>query len=321
MKTAVVLACDDNFIAYTSITARNIAASTTEHFPIFVLSDGVTDENKALARKFCPWIEFIELRGTVRDMPFNAEFPPAASARLFLDQVLPDLERALYLDSDISLLTDISPLLAMKPKVAPVIAAYDIPQMIEGRFRQRLPMSASSGYFNSGVMMLDLTAFRQEQVFREALLFLKRKSVAEYPDQDALNVALNGRWQVLDWRWNVLHHNVECMPKPHYLRHITGNKPWAWDKTGVERYIIERWRSDLAASPWPDRYFYEPSSLRRKRFRRALTRPMVDFLGLTPSGRRPANDLYFEYTNLVPSILDNIDDLFRNQRLGSALYV
>ncbi len=54
MKTALVLACDDNYIPYTAVVARRIAGYATEKFPIIVVSDGVSDENKALARKFCP---------------------------------------------------------------------------------------------------------------------------------------------------------------------------------------------------------------------------------------------------------------------------
>jgi hypothetical protein len=70
MKTALVLACDDRFIPYTAVVARRIARYAAEKFPITVVSDGVSDDNKALALKFCPQISFIT--------PFRACFPPRA---------------------------------------------------------------------------------------------------------------------------------------------------------------------------------------------------------------------------------------------------
>jgi lipopolysaccharide biosynthesis glycosyltransferase len=55
-------------------------------------------------------------------------------------------------------------LVAMKPKSAPVIAAYDLQIMEFGKYSARLPMSQSSAYFNSGVLVMDLNAVREERV-------------------------------------------------------------------------------------------------------------------------------------------------------------
>ena len=46
----------------------------------------------------------------------------------------------------------------MKPKSAPIIAAYDLQIMEFGKYSARLPMSEGSAYFNSGVLVMDLNA-------------------------------------------------------------------------------------------------------------------------------------------------------------------
>src|SRR5690606_29554118 len=91
----------------------------------------------------------------------------------------------------------------------------------------------------------------------------EKPELCPYPDQDALNVALDGRWQVLDWRWNAVGYKLHLLPKPPFLRHITGDKPWAPRKIGVEKRFVDEWRADLLESPWP-RSFHEPEE---KRFR------------------------------------------------------
>lgn len=255
MKTALVLACDDRFIPFTAVVARRIVRNAAEKFPITVISDGVTDENKRLAKKFCPEISFIEAASLFegRTLPARGTFSRAAHLRLFLDDILADFDRAVYLDSDISLLTDVSPLLALEPKAAPIIAAHDIPLMIEGKYRDRLHIS--SPYFNSGVMVLDLKAIRAERVFAGALQYaLDHPERCEFVDQDPLNAVLDGRWQVLDWRWNAVTWIRDMMPNEPFIRHFARYKPWARKKVGIEKRFVDEWRADLKESPWPDRF-------------------------------------------------------------------
>jgi lipopolysaccharide biosynthesis glycosyltransferase len=254
LKTALVLACDDRFIPYTSVVARRAAAYAGEKFPIIVVSDGVTDENKRLAQKFCPQISFIEASHLLDNRTFFTSewFSRAVNLRLFFDQILADFDTAVYIDSDVSLLADIAPLVAMKPRSSPIVAAYDLPIMEFGKYSERLPMSGNSAYLNSGVLVMDLRAIREERVFdRARQVAEEHAALCTYPDQDALNIALDGRWQVLDWRWNTLTYKLHLLPKPPFIRHITGSKPWTPQKGGIERKLVEEWRSDLAESPWP----------------------------------------------------------------------
>jgi lipopolysaccharide biosynthesis glycosyltransferase len=260
LKTALVLACDDRFIPYTSVVARRAAFYAGEKFPIIVVSDGVSDENKRLAQKFCPQISFIEASHVLDNRTFftNEFFSRAVNLRLFFDQILADFDTAAYIDSDVSLLTDISTLVAMKPKSAPIIAAYDLQIMEFGKYSARLPMSQSSAYFNSGVLVMDLNAVREERVLESARQFAQeRPDLCSYPDQDALNVALDGRWQILDWRWNAGGYKLHMLPKQPFLRHITGDKPWSARKVGVEKRYVDQWRSDLSESPWPERFLVQ----------------------------------------------------------------
>jgi lipopolysaccharide biosynthesis glycosyltransferase len=277
MKTALVLACDDRFIPYTTVVARRIVRSAAEKFPIVVVSDGVSDDNKALAQRYCPRIGFIEASHLFAERPLPSAHASSRAycLRLFLDEILADFDRAVYLDSDISVLADVSPLLSMVPNAGPVIAGYDLLGPPTLRHQVRLGMSEGAAYFNSGVLVCDLKAVRQERIFADAMTFaLQNPDRCIHIDQDALNAVLDGRWQVLDWRWNALNYMSDRMPKQPFIRHFaTSNKPWSRMKVGIQPRFVREWRSDLAESPWPGRFQEESLKYRiRNAFRPASAR-------------------------------------------------
>ena len=288
MKTALVLACDDRFIPYTAVVARRIVRNTPNKFPVTVISDGVTDDNKARAQRFCPEIVFIEAKPLLdsHPLPVGGAITRASYLRLFMDEVLADFDRAVYLDSDISILADVTPLLEMEPRAGPVIAAHDVPAMVEMKYRDRLRMSGP--YFNGGVAVFDLAAVRSESIFKRALQYaLEHPERCLMHDQDALNAVLDGRWQVLDWRWNALTQIRHYMPREPFLRHFARYKPWARKKVGIEQRFVDEWRADLAESPWPDRFSEQSIKYPIKdAFRRVGSAVYGTFAGRRDDGER-----------------------------------
>jgi lipopolysaccharide biosynthesis glycosyltransferase len=287
MKSALVLACDDRFVPFTAVVARRIARYAAKKFPIMVVSDGVTGENKKLAQKFCPEIDFIEASPLFdeRPLPAGGRFSRANYLRLFLDDILAGFDRAVYVDSDISPLTDVSPLLDMAPKAAPIIAAHDLHTMVDATYRERLNMSGP--YFNSGVMVLDLKAIRAERIFAQALRWgLDNPERCQLVDQDALNAVLDGRWQTLDWRWNATNYLSGLMPRQPFIRHFAGNKPWTPKKVGVERRFVDEWRSDLAESPWPGCFQEEAMKYRIRNVLGPMTSAAKSLIYRNSQGKR-----------------------------------
>lgn len=287
MKTAIVLACDDNYIPFTAVVARRIARQATVSVPIIVISDNVSEKNKDLAQLFCPEIDFIEASHFLEagSLPVDGRITRAAHLRLFLDEILAGYERAVYLDGDISLLADVSRLLAVEPSSSPVIAAYDLHLTIDGSYRDRLGMKGP--YFNSGILVLDLKEIRAQGTFKEARRFAIAESArCAMHDQDALNAVLDGRWQVLDWRWNAMNYLSELLPREPFIRHFAGCKPWTPKKVGVERRFVDEWRSDLAESPWPGRFHEEALIHRIRNFLSPMTSGAKTLIYRNASGKR-----------------------------------
>jgi lipopolysaccharide biosynthesis glycosyltransferase len=59
-----------------------------------------------------------------------------------------------------------------------------------------------ASYFNSGVMLLNLDAWRTLDIAARCVAFIERFDYLQWPDQDALNVICGQRFLALDARWN-----------------------------------------------------------------------------------------------------------------------
>ncbi|KQV20882.1 hypothetical protein ASC99_20460 [Kitasatospora sp. Root107] len=132
----------------------------------------------------------------------------AVYTRLSIPVVIPDETRVLYLDADTMVLTDLRPLLRQPLLGSPVGAVLD-PQNPTIGYGIALPGWDQLGipigreYFNSGVMVLDLTRCRQLQTFEKAHRFLEEHpDKVKFWDQDALNFAVGNNWRRLEARWN-----------------------------------------------------------------------------------------------------------------------
>jgi lipopolysaccharide biosynthesis glycosyltransferase len=145
----------------------------------------------------------------------------ATLLRLQLPSVLKDVDRVVYLDSDLIVLNDIAALydtdlsdlplaacldfwLTGGPPFAPPIVGWGVEEW--HRFLSDVVRLADhTAYFNAGVMVMDLARCRDNGLMPAAEAFLEQANYKTvYVDQDALNHVINGAFVRLDLRWNVL---------------------------------------------------------------------------------------------------------------------
>jgi lipopolysaccharide biosynthesis glycosyltransferase len=289
----------------------------------------VTDENKRLAQTFCPQSSFVEVGKLFGERRFHttATYTRATYLRLYLDEILADFDRAVYIDSDMTPLVDLSPLLHMVPKAAPIIATYNFDHTPELMYN-RLPLSRAAGCLQGGLQIYDLKAVREERIFKDAIQFaLDNPELCRVADQDAMNVALQGRWQVLDWRWNVMNRYAKYLPKPFYIRHHGGpSKPWSIDKSECDPFIVKQWQKDLAESPWPQKFLPARRGLFFKRYLRPATGPIEvrikaairgDFRTALRGEERQRQ--IKRYLKRLPAMLKKVEEAAREGRIATAL--
>ena len=160
------------------------------------------------------------------------------AAPFVLPMILPtSVRRAVFVDADVIALGDISELATIPLDGLPAGCVRAPLKM----FNRRLGLQR---YCNSGVVAIDVEAWRNEGVSEAAIEYLYKISGSwgvNFPDQDALNVTLadsmgQAKWKELPPKWNA------CSPlytKPRWrllydptpindvkLLHYCGAKPW-----------------------------------------------------------------------------------------------
>eukprot|EP01037_Dinobryon_pediforme_P005223 gene5223-5275_t len=206
-QITVVAACDDGFAELVTVMLLS-AFTQTRSRPLdvfLIVPEGFSHQAKIVeslgshASKvtFC----VVKLDG-LDGVKVRSALPASAYLRLLVtDIVPPELDRVLYLDCDLLIRADLAPLWDTDLGDFCIGVAHDE----LGGTRHALDLADRLHYFNSGVMLIDLKRWREEDVGARAVAYAK-----QYPekmlmaDQCALNAVLHQRWLAIDPRWNVM---------------------------------------------------------------------------------------------------------------------
>jgi lipopolysaccharide biosynthesis glycosyltransferase len=265
----VIFGVDDSYVLGLGVALRSLSSTSFQdggaHVVVFFC--GLHAATQDLLRACVPPTWTVEFR------PFNVaghidimgagRFTDAAYVRLVAVEELQDVERVVYLDSDIVVAGAIDELFAIDLNDRPVAAVRDnfIPTV--GSYAgvasyEALGLPADTPYLNSGVLVIDVRRWTEEGIGARSMGYLAEHSSSAwsvtYPDQEALNVALAGDWLELPAEWNLgqfwpdapVGHplGLEIVPQAKIVHFITEFKPWllpqyvpAWASTLFFHYL------------------------------------------------------------------------------------
>ncbi|MDJ0616198.1 MAG: glycosyltransferase family 8 protein [Calothrix sp. MO_192.B10] len=162
---------------------------------------------------------------------YNLKLSAHASAanyfRLLAADVLPQsLDKILYLDSDLIVNGSLDELFDLDISNYPLAASGS--KVITTK--KRLQMQGDY-YFNSGVMLINLDYWRQNNLGFKALDFIRNNpNMILLWDQDALNKVIDGNFLPLNSKWNSLldlDKNQSQVKEESVIIHFVGSlKPW-----------------------------------------------------------------------------------------------
>ena len=200
----------------------------------------------------------------VAALPSVSQFTPAMWYRIFLPELV-EADRILYLDADAVVSDSLIPLWEVDLEGCLLGAVRNVFQANHLHRPESLGLAGPDVYFNSGVLLMDLSRMREEMTTKALFDFASgRGEELEWPDQDTLNVVLKERWHPLHPRWNVMNSMrfpqsesvfgnellADARARP-AIRHFEGpgdNKPWVegCDRDDRDLYFIHR-----RGTPWP----------------------------------------------------------------------
>lgn len=183
-----------------------------------------------------------------------SRFTIGAMFRCSLPELLPDLNRIIYLDADLFVNRDIKELWDVDVReyclagvVDEGVAVHNYPRILN-----KYPEIKKESYFNSGVLYMNLKKIREFGNLKKLVVdFLIDNPEADLPDQDALNVLFHDKVLYLDGSWNqfVFMHrkdNVEKLDKA--IFHYAGTLLMLYSHSQID---LEYFRA-ICKTPWLD---------------------------------------------------------------------
>lgn len=207
----IVISCDDAYIFPARILIDSIAAHN-QNVDLWLICDDVSEENLAALKqqtdgyrwKFHPVRIPERFVSLASGLPCSGHITKVAYYRLLTPWVMPDCERALYLDSDMLVRGSLEDLYLTDFSGGYLAGAVlDMSKSIRRERKERL--SLKGDYFNSGMQLLQLGLIRQ-QMTEEQMLDQIRTISEEfeliYHDQDVFNKIYDGKIQKIDRKYN-----------------------------------------------------------------------------------------------------------------------
>lgn len=244
----IACGCDNNYARHTAAMLQTVI----EHLPdtcniiIHLLEEGTLSESNftRISRKLPP--HAVLKRLTVAAAQMNGlptkKFHRACWHRIFLPELLPDVEKILYLDSDMVVVDDLIPLweTALEDKLFAAVTNPLYPFMPKHPI-DRLGLNTMEDYLNTGCLLLNLSALRKTDFSQKIKDYASKHPNNLWPEQDAISALFPRQWLRLHPRWNVqntffdLNQKqlpipqqliLEAINKPAIIHFIGPHKPW-----------------------------------------------------------------------------------------------
>lgn len=289
----LALIIDSSYAMPGAVAIASAVENTPGRISIYVVDCGLEEEDKLKLHKALPRAKDV----TISFLPLPNDSSTAELrhiwAKLELHRILP-VERALYLDADVLVRGDLTPLWETDIQDRAIGAVPDVGYPMGHDPTEKQP------YFNAGVMLMNLAKIRASG---EALVEMgKRMRESKFRDQDALNAHFKD-WVPLSMHWNAQglgtyarypsadreRLNLEEMADPAVV-HFTGPvdpplvkvlnphvqpptaKPWGLIGSPGHPFAAEWW-SMLEKTPYSG---YASSELRDSRRRVAVAKSIAD---------------------------------------------
>ncbi len=246
-KLNICCCTDDNYAQHCAVMLCSLFENNKDKtFSIHVLINNLIDDNIAcltdLVKRYNSEIIFHKISSEqLKGCQYRVLRPlsEAAYYRILLASIMPpDVETILYLDCDIVVVGNVGELFELEIENYPLAAVQEPVEICEDHRRQ-LSLPYGESYFNSGVLLINLKYWRQNNCEPALLEFSKRARYVYCHDQDALNYVFKMKWYRLPPKWNksntatlelVDFYNIldkrEYIKDARIIHYIDEPKPW-----------------------------------------------------------------------------------------------
>ncbi|WP_270235101.1 glycosyltransferase family 8 protein [Lacticaseibacillus suilingensis] len=247
----IFYAVDDHYVNPLTVSLRSLVqnADPAKQYQVIILTEHLTPAHKAqlsaqatanVSVAFQSIVARLKAQITDKGNKLRADyFTFTIYFRLFIAELYPDLDRAVYLDADTVVLADIAKLTAT-PLNGALLGAVIDPFMAANpettAYTKESVGVDVAAYCNSGVLLMDLQQLRARHFAEHFLTLLNTyhfHSLA--PDQDYINAIARDRLLHLDESWNV--QGERPLADPQVIHYNLFDKPWHYAKVPNDQYF------------------------------------------------------------------------------------
>ncbi|CCK85146.1 Lipopolysaccharide biosynthesis glycosyltransferase [Lactobacillus equicursoris DSM 19284 = JCM 14600 = CIP 110162] len=255
MTIPVFYSITDDFTPYAAVSLSSLAkfVDPKKDYTVTFLHQGLSkahEESLASYAKDNLHVEFYEMSDAllkpIQDRKENYLrgdfFTMSIFYRLFIPDLFPQYDKAVYIDSDTVVNDDIAKLYETELGDNLIGACVDssiqfVPEML--RYISEVLTLDPKKYINSGMLVMNAKAFRDEKFVDKFFSLLGRYHFdCIAPDQDYLNEICSGRIKYVDGRWDAMpNENTEPLANPSLIHYNLFFKPWHFTGIQYEDYF------------------------------------------------------------------------------------
>ena len=240
----IFYALDERFMKYGIVSLYSLRenAASGNTYRIYFLHTDVTDESRAKVKNllerpgFEIYFENVSdyLESIAHKFPLRDYYSKTTYFRLFIADMHPEYDKAIYVDSDTIIQGDMSDLYDIDVKGF-ILGACHEQAMVQvneyGAYVEKCLGLDRNLYFNAGLLLINCVEFRQRNVLDRFIQTLQVYDCVVTQDEDYLNLLCKDHVKFLDQRWNTEIFGTIPYPieEAKILHYIMFNKPWHYD--------------------------------------------------------------------------------------------
>ena len=239
----IVFSVDDNYAPFLGVTLESLIQNCNKNYfyKLYVLNTDLSDKNKEILakynREFCKVI-FIdvneELNKIGAKLHLRDYYTYTTYYRFFIPELFPEYEKALYLDSDIAVIGDISELYMTEigdnlvGAIPEDVMAY---YKCFGDYVEKGLNIKVEKFFNAGIMVMNLNKMREINIVGKLEELLAEHKFEVTQDEDYLNVICKDKVKYIPLGWNKspLDNSAFNNDELKLIHYKLALKPWKYD--------------------------------------------------------------------------------------------
>lgn len=287
----ILYQCNDKYAPYcgVSVTSLFINNKDAENITVYILDDGISNENKEkfrmLEEQYGRRIIFIDTTEIVVKLEslgvpkYRGSY--TTNFKMFVDDFIPEyVDRLLYIDSDTVVSGSLEELFSFDFNFKPIAMALD---SLVGEYKVMVGKNPDSPYYNAGVILFNMEIWRNQKC-SERIVEHTKNVRAHYaaPDQDLINLVIGDDIKQISVKYNfepaykmfsekqyysAFQKNTLCSKAElvdakndiriyHFFR-VMGEFPWHKNNNHPFNDVFDEY---LSISPWSD-YIKQPSGV------------------------------------------------------------